>query len=377
MKKIAGRTFLYVLKDPVSGLVRYVGKADDPDDRYRRHCRLVEKSPKGQWINDLRTRGLVPVLEVVAEVVRAEGHYHEMAYVAQLNGNGALLLNSNDSVGKITGATNKDPLVRFWSKVDKNGPIRPGMTTKCWVWKGKKGERKHGHFGCQDEAGNWHTVQAHRWLWKQERGPLDDALVLDHLCENPSCVNLDHLEPKSLTANTMRGNSPHAANARKTHCPRGHEYTPDNIYLVNNARICRTCSIDAAKARSAKHLADPENREAHNAARREKRNAHRLLNPLVPKPPRTTCRRGHAWTPENEEWYQNGRHCKQCRQYRAQLAQSKRVRKPHHKSIVTHCPRGHAYDELNTYLGSRGDRQCRACAREKAVEKRKSLQAAA
>lgn len=39
-------------------------------------------------------------------------------------------------------------------------------------------------------------------------------------------------------------------------------------------------------------------------------------------------------------------------------------------SIKTHCPRGHEYDLLNTYWSKRGSRHCRACAREKARERR-------
>lgn len=34
-----------------------------------------------------------------------------------------------------------------------------------------------------------------------------------------------------------------------------------------------------------------------------------------------------------------------------------------------HCPRGHPYDEENTYRKSTGSRQCRACNRAKAVRK--------
>lgn len=30
----------------------------------------------------------------------------------------------------------------------------------------------------------------------------------------------------------------------------------------------------------------------------------------------------------------------------------------------THCPQGHAYDEANTYIGTKGERVCRACHRE-------------
>ena len=34
------------------------------------------------------------------------------------------------------------------------------------------------------------------------------------------------------------------ANARKTHCPAGHPYTPENTYtpLFSNTRACRTCN---------------------------------------------------------------------------------------------------------------------------------------
>lgn len=39
----------------------------------------------------------------------------------------------------------------------------------------------------------------------------------------------------------------------------------------------------------------------------------------------------------------------------------------------THCPRGHTYDEQNTYIDKKGKRQCRACHREKWHE-RKSQQ---
>jgi hypothetical protein len=39
-------------------------------------------------------------------------------------------------------------------------------------------------------------------------------------------------------------------------------------------------------------------------------------------------------------------------------------------SLVTHCPRGHAYDEANTHVATTGSRHCRACGAEKARAKR-------
>lgn len=37
------------------------------------------------------------------------------------------------------------------------------------------------------------------------------------------------------------------------------------------------------------------------------------------------------------------------------------------KRAITHCPRGHAYDEANTYVDKRGCRNCRTCARERSA----------
>lgn len=40
------------------------------------------------------------------------------------------------------------------------------------------------------------------------------------------------------------------------------------------------------------------------------------------------------------------------------------------KRVVTHCPRGHEYDEANTYISKKGCRCCRACARERYHERK-------
>lgn len=36
-----------------------------------------------------------------------------------------------------------------------------------------------------------------------------------------------------------------------------------------------------------------------------------------------------------------------------------------HGALVTHCPRGHAYDDENTYYPPKGGRKCRRCHRER------------
>lgn len=52
------------------------------------------------------------------------------------------------------------------------------------------------------------TTTAHRIAWLLERGPITDPnLVLDHLCRNRACLNVDHLELVTAEENSRRGNS--------------------------------------------------------------------------------------------------------------------------------------------------------------------------
>lgn len=84
---------------------------------------------------------------------------------------------------------------------------------------------------------------AHRWSYEYHTGtPIPAGHEIDHLCGNRSCVNPDHLEPVTHAENLMRGGSPSAINAKRTHCPRGHEFSEDNIRWRNGTtRECRAC----------------------------------------------------------------------------------------------------------------------------------------
>lgn len=140
----------------------------------------------------------------------------------------------------------------FWLSVEE-GP------NGCWEWVSPN-RVKFGY-------GRFHLagvqVMAHRVSWTILRGPIPQNQTLDHLCRNPRCVNPDHLEIVSNKENILRGNSPTAMNARKTHCKQGHEFTPENTrwYTKNNGkyhgRRCKECyrtRRSAKKAwRSGKH----------------------------------------------------------------------------------------------------------------------------
>lgn len=124
---------------------------------------------------------------------------------------------------------------RIFSQVDFSGI--------CWEWQGyvlNPGVpgRGHGRTRVGDQR-----VLVHRWVWEHLVGPIPAGLEIDHLCRNNLCCNPDHLEPVTHRVNTLRGSAPSARHAVKTHCLRGHEYTPENTKRGSRGgRVCRQCN---------------------------------------------------------------------------------------------------------------------------------------
>jgi hypothetical protein len=140
-------------------------------------------------------------------------------------------------------------LDRFMERVDKNGPtpdatldplIRLKDPTPCWIWTSTVGGYGYGYYSF---GGRKNLIQgmAHRFSWKLLVGDLREDQKLDHLCRNRKCVNPDHLEPVTNRENILRGASPSASHAKKTHCPSGHEYNQENTYWYRNMRQCKIC----------------------------------------------------------------------------------------------------------------------------------------
>lgn len=119
---------------------------------------------------------------------------------------------------------------------------RWSLDGECWRWTGARHPAGYGTFG---------DHLAHRRSYELHVGPIPAGLTLDHLCRNRWCVNPAHLEAVPLVENVMRGESPPARNARKTHCPQGHPYDEANTYWTSNGwRICRACNRERGRRRS-------------------------------------------------------------------------------------------------------------------------------
>lgn len=124
--------------------------------------------------------------------------------------------------------------------------------TGCWPWRGILNEDGYGRFGKVART-------AHRAVYEELVGPIPEGLNIDHFCHtcdpdciggreclHRRCVNPSHLQAVTQRENLLRSHRtmPYV-NAAKTHCPFGHEYTPENTYRYRDLRReCRTCRVE-------------------------------------------------------------------------------------------------------------------------------------
>lgn len=91
---------------------------------------------------------------------------------------------------------------RLLSRIDVCGPVPKHVPClgPCWLWTGTKDDRGYGRIGKGGHNGG--QFLAHRVLYRLLGGELPDDKFGCHHCDNPGCVNPDH-----IFVSDWRGNS--------------------------------------------------------------------------------------------------------------------------------------------------------------------------
>lgn len=182
---------------------------------------------------------------------------------------------------------------RLWAQVQKSDG--------CWLWTGAKNSSGYGSMA----GGQYRSTLVHRVVWQMTHGKLiPKGMCICHRCDVKLCVRPDHLFLGTYSDNQrdLVAKGGHFE-ARKTHCKRGHEFTPENTYhnpaKKPGHRSCYRCIKDRWLAQ----------RKGNFNARK------------------THCVHGHEFTVDNTIRSADGaRHCRTCNNARS-LARHHRIRR--------------------------------------------------
>lgn len=117
-------------------------------------------------------------------------------------------------------------------------------TTGCWRWTGDLHWKGYALLTVRDKPMEKKHRYVHRLSYVEFRGSIPEGLILDHLCRVRDCVNPFHLEAVTHKTNSRRGIGVGAP--KRTHCVKGHLFTPANEYWYTNkkgktSRRCKFC----------------------------------------------------------------------------------------------------------------------------------------
>lgn len=126
---------------------------------------------------------------------------------------------------------------RFWECVERRSP------DECWPWVGTTNNR----YGCLSLGGHQgRRVYAHRASWELHNCPLPDGMDVLHKCDNPPCVNPNHLFLGTQADNVRDMNKKgRKARGNDVNAVRGNRHYRTKIKDEDVAEVCRAYEAGA------------------------------------------------------------------------------------------------------------------------------------
>lgn len=111
------RIYFYVLKDPITNEVRYVGQTVNPDNRYRNHIyesKKFNKTHKHRWIMQLIRKNKKPIMDILWDEVTTveDGNNTETELIQFYKDEGCDLTNEEDR-GRNNAVIETTPVYQF------------------------------------------------------------------------------------------------------------------------------------------------------------------------------------------------------------------------------------------------------------------------
>lgn len=100
---------------------------------------------------------------------------------------------------------NRRETLRFVNALTGGKSVEEMDVNQCWLWQGYTKSPNKGNpwaypYGLFFYRGK--HLNAHRVVWMLFNGPIPEGLVVRHKCDNPPCVNPNHLELGTHKDNT-------------------------------------------------------------------------------------------------------------------------------------------------------------------------------